>query len=76
MSIFDNLNKTPATNAAKPEEGSFPFVFNALPESAEEMKRLPEASLDTPYKTAEKTNHAPKQIDNTSSITLLLPSVK
>ena len=57
MSIFDNLNQSPApaANAAKPEEGSFTFVFNALPESAEEMKRLPEASLDTPYKTAALT---------------------
>ena len=55
MSIFDNLNATPAANAAKPAEGSFTFVFNALPESAEEMKRLPEASLDTPYKTAALT---------------------
>ena len=45
MSIFDNLNysPTPAANSAKPEEGSFTFVFNALPESAEEMKRLASA---------------------------------
>ncbi len=47
MSIFDNLNATPAANAAKPAEGSFTFVFNALPESVEEMKRLTEANLDT-----------------------------
>lgn len=54
MSIFDNLNKpasAPST-AQKPAEGSFTFVFNNLPESVEEMKSLPEASLDTPYKTA------------------------
>ena len=57
MSIFDNLNApvSPAAPAAKPAEGSFTFVFNALPESAEEMKALPEATLDTPYKTAALT---------------------
>ena len=56
MSIFDNLNQpaVPVSNT-KPEEGSFTFVFNALPESVNEMKSLPEASLDTPYKTAALT---------------------
>ena len=58
MSIFDSLNRpaspAPAT-AAKPAEGTFTFVFDKLPESAEEMKALPEASLDTPYKTAALT---------------------
>lgn len=57
MSIFDRLNQTQASpaGAAKPDEGSFTFVFSRLPESAEEMKALPEASLDTPYKTAALT---------------------
>lgn len=56
MSIFDNLNQSmrasdPA-DASKPAEGSFTFVFSALPESVEELRALPEAALDTPYKTA------------------------
>lgn len=57
MSIFDCLNSPApsAPSASKPEEGSFTFVFHALPESAEEMKTLPEAALDTPYKTAALT---------------------
>lgn len=57
MSIFDNLNPSvsPSPVAQKPAEDSFTFVFQALPESIEEMKALPEASLDTPYKTAALT---------------------
>ena len=56
MSIFDNLNQPAVpTASAKPEEGSFTFVFNALPESVDELKTLPEASLNTPYKTAALT---------------------
>ena len=57
MSIFDNLNPSvsPAASAEKPAEGSFTFVFQALPESVNEMKALPDASLDTPYKTAALT---------------------
>ena len=57
MSIFDNLKNNPAApqGANQPESGSFSFVFNALPESLAEMQALPEASLDTPYKTAALT---------------------
>lgn len=57
MSIFDNLKQAaPAEHSAgKVEEGSFTFVFNALPESLDELKALPEAALDTPYKTAALT---------------------
>lgn len=56
MSIFDDLNQPAVPTApAKPAEGSFTFVFNALPESVDELKALPEASLDTPYKTAALT---------------------
>lgn len=58
MSIFDNLKKpasAQAQTAARVPEGTFTFVFNALPESVEEMKALPEAALDTPYKTAALT---------------------
>ena len=57
MSIFDNLKQVaPAEHSSgKVEEGSFTFVFNALPESLDELKALPEAALDTPYKTAALT---------------------
>lgn len=56
MSIFDSLNQPAApASPAKPAEGRFTFVFNALPESADELKALPEAVLDTPYKTAALT---------------------
>lgn len=57
MSIFDNLfsNPTGAAAANKPAGGSYTFTFNALPESLAEMQALPEASLDTPYKTAALT---------------------
>lgn len=57
MSIFDNLKSeinAPA-NSQKPAGGSYTFTFNALPESLAEMQALPEASLDTPYKTAALT---------------------
>ena len=56
MSIFDNLDRPAASSAAsKPAEGTFTFVFDRLPESVDELKALPEASLDTPYKTAALT---------------------
>ena len=57
MSIFDSLKQAaPASaSASKPAEGTFTFVFNALPESVDELRALPEASLDTPYKTAALT---------------------
>lgn len=63
MSIFDKLKNTAqqavskaATNAvqsigSKTER----FTFAALPESLAEMQVLPEASLDTPFKTAALT---------------------
>lgn len=57
MSIFDNLknNFTSPAPASQPSGGSYTFTFNALPESLAEMQALPEASLDTPYKTAALT---------------------
>ena len=63
MSIFDKLKST-ATQAAKQAVNSAvqtigakreTFTFAALPESLAEMQALPEASLDTPYKTAALT---------------------
>lgn len=47
MSIFDKL-KSFATG--RNEEHT--FTFQALPENLDELKALPEASLDTPFKTA------------------------
>ena len=58
MSIFDSLkNGNPANPAAatQPAQGSFTFTFAALPESLDGLRALPEASLDTPYKTAALT---------------------
>ena len=47
MSIFDKLKG--GIQAAK---GDSTFTFAALPESLADLKALPEASLDTPFKTA------------------------
>ena len=58
MSIFDSLkrdNGAAAPTAAQPAQGSYTFRFDALPESLAELQALPEASLDTPYKTAALT---------------------
>lgn len=58
MSIFDKL-KSPVPQAepcGEPIAGrSETFTFAALPESADELCSLPEAALDTPYKTAALT---------------------
>lgn len=60
MSIFDKFNNEsqPTTHFVEPQKigtRSETFIFSALPESVEEMKALPEASLDTPFKTAALT---------------------
>lgn len=59
MSIFDQLKKkaqTTVTNAVNNlGNKSETFAFNALPENVEQMKSLPEASMDTPFKTAALT---------------------
>ena len=58
MSIFDSLKNNqpnPSAAAGQPAGGRYTFTFNALPESLAEMQALPEASLDTPYKTAALT---------------------
>ena len=57
MSIFDSLRNdfnAPAA-ASQPAGGSYTFTFDALPESLAELQALPEASLDTPYKTVALT---------------------
>ena len=59
MSIFDRL-KSSATSAIGKAASSLgnkkeTFTFNALPESLAQLQALPEASLDTPFKTAALT---------------------
>ena len=59
MSIFDKLKNTPqqTANTAVQTVGSKSesFTFSSLPESLAELQALPEASLDTPFKTAALT---------------------
>ena len=59
MSIFDKPKNTAqqAVNTAVRSAGSKreTFTFAALPESLAELQALPEASLDTPFKTAALT---------------------
>ena len=59
MSIFDKLKSTAgqAVTAAAKSIGSKreTFTFASLPESLAEMQALPEARLDTPFKTAALT---------------------
>lgn len=59
MSIFDKLrsNAVSAVGKAAASLGNKKetFAFNALPESLAELQALPEASLDTPFKTAALT---------------------
>ncbi|MEE0060310.1 MAG: hypothetical protein UE295_05730 [Acutalibacteraceae bacterium] len=63
MSIFDKLKATADTavgNAVKQGVSNLgnkseSFTFTALPESVDQLKALPEASLDSPFKTAALT---------------------
>ena len=63
MGIFDKLKSTAnqaintAANSAASAIGSKreTFTFTALPESLAEMQALPEASMDSPFKTAALT---------------------
>lgn len=63
MGLFDKLknafssgdNKTSSTSSTvdkKPQSNVVTFRFNELPNSLDELKKLSEASLDTPFKTA------------------------
>jgi hypothetical protein len=59
MSIFDRL-KSSASSAIGKAASSLgnkkeTFTFAALPESLDQLQALPEASLDSPYKTAALT---------------------
>ena len=59
MGIFDKLKSTAqqAVNSAAQSAGNrrATFSFSALPESLAEMQALPEAGLDSPFKTAALT---------------------
>lgn len=63
MSIFDRLKSAANTavgNAVKQGVSNLgnkseTFTFTALPESVDQLKALPEASLDSPFKTAALT---------------------
>ncbi len=55
MGIFDNLKKTIQDAVNQPSNETQTFTFQALPESVSEMQALPEASLDSPFKTAALT---------------------
>ena len=59
MSIFDKLKSTAqqavSTTARSVGNKRETFTFSSLPESLAEMQALPEASLDTPFKTAALT---------------------
>lgn len=63
MGIFDKLKSTAkqAVNTAAPSAAhaigskSETFTFTSLPESLAELQALPEASMDTPFKTAALT---------------------
>ena len=58
MGIFDMINnlKNKAVNTVKAAlSHKETFTFNTLPQDLDEMKALPEASLDSPYKTAALT---------------------
>ncbi len=58
MGLFDKLQQQSAGQQTAteipqaPQEGSFSFCFNELPENLEQLKALPEAALSTPYMTA------------------------
>ncbi|MGN1340050.1 MAG: DUF6935 domain-containing protein [Oscillospiraceae bacterium] len=59
MSIFDNLKHNTPAPETKPSSAigtrTETITFSALPESLAQMQSLPEASLDSPFKTAALT---------------------
>ena len=68
MGILDKLKSTAqqAVNSAAQSAGNrrATFTFSALPESLAEMQALPEAGLDSPFKTAALTLLCQKRRDN------------
>ena len=55
MGLFDKIKANAVSKDEPKPQASATFVFAALPESLDEMKTLPEAALDTPFKTAALT---------------------
>ena len=51
MGLFDGLKKG-INDAVKGKTETQTFVFRSVPKTLEELKALPEASLDTPFKAA------------------------
>ena len=52
MGLFDKMKQAVSTAGGNQ---TVTFTFQALPESLAQMQALPEASLDTPFKTAALT---------------------
>ena len=52
MGLFDKMKQATAATGGNQ---TVTFTFQALPESLAQMQALPEASLDTPFKTAALT---------------------
>ena len=52
MGLFDKMKQVAANVSGNQ---TVTFTFQALPESLAQMQALPEASLDTPFKTAALT---------------------
>lgn len=57
MGIFDKIKSTLSSGSSTVDKSvkSETFKFAALPESLDQLKALPEASLDTPFKAAALT---------------------
>ena len=55
MSIFDKLKQGVEKASSAFGTGKEVIVFPALPESLEQLQALPEAAMDTPFKTAALT---------------------
>jgi hypothetical protein len=55
MSIFDNLRNITNASRSSADPDSVTFTFDSLPESLDQLKSLPEAAMDTPFKTAALT---------------------
>lgn len=63
MGLFDKMKQATAATGGNQ---TVTFTFQALPESLAQMQALPEASLDTPFKTAALTVCAPTAPTRTS----------
>lgn len=52
MGLFDKLQQNLSQQATTANETKQTFAFASLPENLQQLQALPEASLDSPYKTA------------------------